>query len=204
MMSAAVQVRNHDPNEDSTVSVGYSYRVQAFLAHCRRMVRIHPGQHEAILERELGVLMTLSFAVPLWSSSSAAQNQPPYTREELEDRRQEIVVRNMDLDDAQKAKFLEVYVPYQERLMRINRAFHDLERKYLNAQNNGTLSNDQAKELLDRGLKRQTERDENLRSYTEKLKSGLSPVKVTRAWQTENKLFSAADWVYTQDVPLAK
>jgi Spy/CpxP family protein refolding chaperone len=151
-----------------------------------------------------GVLMTLSFAVPLWSSSSAAQNQPSYTREELEDRRQEIVVRNMDLDYAQKAKFLEVYVPYQERLMRINRAFHDLERKYLNAQNNGTLSNDQAKELLDRGLKRQTERDENLRSYTEKLKSVLSPVKVTRAWQIENKLFSAADWVYTQDVPLAK
>ncbi len=150
------------------------------------------------------VLMALSFAIPLWCSSSAAQNQPPYTREELEDRRQEIVVRNMDLDDVQKAKFLEVYVPYQERLMRINRTFHDLERKYLNAQNKGTLSNDQAKELLDRGLQRQTERDENLRSYTEKLKSVLSPVKVIRAWQIENKLFSASDWVYTQDVPLAK
>jgi Spy/CpxP family protein refolding chaperone len=150
------------------------------------------------------VLMAFSFAIPLWCSSSAAQNQPPYTREELEDRRQEIVVRNMDLDDVQKAKFLEVYVPYQERLMRINRTFHDLERKYLNAQNKGSLSNDQAKELLDRGLKRQTERDENLRSYTEKLSSVLSPVKVTRAWQIENKLFSASDWVYTQDVPLAK
>jgi len=148
--------------------------------------------------------MTLSLALPLWSSSSAAQNQPPYTREELEDRRQEIVVRNMDLDDAGKAKFLEVYVPYQERLTRINHAFRDLERKYLDDQIKNAISNDQAKELLDRGLKVQAERDENLRRYIEKLKGVLSPVKVIRAWQIENKLLSAAEWVYTQDIPLAK
>jgi hypothetical protein len=79
-----------------------------------------------------------------------------------------------------------------------------LERQYLNALVKGALPNDQAKELLDRGLKEQTEPGENLRSYIEKLKGVLSPIKVVRAWQIENKLLSAADWVYTQDIPLAK
>jgi hypothetical protein len=170
------------------------------LAACALTVKERKVKNEKIF----GILMTLSLAIPLWISSSAAQNQPSFTREELEDRRQEIVVRNMELDDVEKAKFLKVYVPYEERLMRINHAFQDLERKYLNAPIKGALSNDQAKELLDRGLKLQNERGDNLHNYAEKLKSVFAPVKVIRAWQIENKLLSATDWVYTQDIPLAK
>ena len=41
-----------------------------------------------------------------------------FKREEMEDRRQEIVVANMKFtNDEQKTKFLAIYVPYQERLM---------------------------------------------------------------------------------------
>jgi hypothetical protein len=148
-------------------------------------------------------LLILSFVIPLRIAFSADQGQAPYTREDLENHRQEIVVRNMDLNDADKAKFLEIYVPYQEKLMQINRSFHKLQTALLNAQNK-KLSNDQAKQLLAAALKWRTARLENLDNYTSRLKSILSPTKVYRAYQIEDKLFSAAGWVYTQDVPLAE
>ena len=53
----------------------------------------------------------------VWSSVAYAQKLHSFTHEELEDHRQENVVKNMHFaDDVLKSKFLEVYVPYQERL----------------------------------------------------------------------------------------
>ena len=148
-------------------------------------------------------LLILSFVSALRIAFSADQGQALYSREDLENHRQEIVVRNMDLNDRDKAKFLEIYVPYQEKLMQINRSFHELQTTLLNPRNK-KLSNDQAKQLLAAALKWRTARLENLDNYTRRLKSILSPTKVFRAYQIEDKLFSAAGWIYTQDVPLAE
>lgn len=56
-------------------------------------------------------------------SEVAAGTQPQFGREELEDRRQEIVVANMKFsNDEQRSKFLEVYVPYQLKLAKTLKA----------------------------------------------------------------------------------
>jgi hypothetical protein len=94
----------------------------------------------------------------------------------------------MDLKNTDKAKFLEIYVPYQEKLMQINRSFHKLQTTLLNAQNK-KLSSDQAKQLLAAALKWRTARLENLDNYTTRLKSILSPTKVYRACQIETNCF---------------
>jgi hypothetical protein len=116
---------------------GAPYHASCVRLRCAANIHFHPSLvnaeqlrsadrrivHSTAEERKVkttifGILMILSLAIALWISCSAAQNQPSFTREELEDRRQEIVVRNMELDDVEKAKFLKLYVPYEERLLR--------------------------------------------------------------------------------------
>src|SRR5271169_6477774 len=105
------------------------------------------------------VAMTL--AVSMWSSTAFAQTMHSEAHEEREDQRQEDVVRNMHFaDNVSKNRFLEVYVPYQERLFHIDHHFRDLVSEYTNAQANGrVMSGQKARELLDRGLKLQRERN---------------------------------------------
>jgi hypothetical protein len=84
---------------------------------------------------------------------------------EREDHRQEDVGTNMHFaDDVLKNKFIDIYVPYQERLFKIDHAFRDLVSEYLSAQSNGqVISGPAARDMLNRGLKLQKERDENLK-----------------------------------------
>ena len=74
-------------------------------------------------------------------------------REDLENRRQEIVVANMKFsNDEQKTKFLAIYVPYQERLMNNLKQRKKLLDDYQNAQQNGVISDAEATKLLNANL----------------------------------------------------
>ena len=72
---------------------------------------------------------------PVWSSAAYAQKLHSFTHEELEDRRQENVVKNMHFaDDVLKTKFLAVYVRYQERLFHVDHEIRDLTNQYVQAE----------------------------------------------------------------------
>src|SRR5271169_1113763 len=115
----------------------------------------------------LFVAMTL--AVSVWSSTAYAQAMHSEAHEEREDQRQEDVVRNMHFaDDVLKNKFLEVYVPYQEQLFHIDHQFRDLVGEYTKA-NGQIIPGPKARELLNRGLKLQRERDAILNTFIERL-----------------------------------
>ena len=149
------------------------------------------------------VLMTMALAVPMWSATAYAQQLHSEAHEEREDKRQEDVVQNMHFaDDVLKNKFLAIYVPYQERLFKIDHGYRDLIKKYLAGQANGqVLSGPQARELLNRGLKLQHERNENLSSYIEKLESAVPGGVALQAWLVESKLHAASASAYLADVP---
>jgi hypothetical protein len=123
----------------------------------------------------------------LWSPAVYAQ-QPTQAHEEREDRRQEDVVHNMHFaDDVLKNKFLEIYVPYQTRLFKIEHAYRDLVRDYLNAQTNGRIiPGPEARKLLDRGTRLQHERLQNLSSYVNQLWEKLPGGVALQAWILEN------------------
>ena len=147
------------------------------------------------------VAMTL--AVSLWPARAFAQTMHSEAHEEREDRRQEDVVRNMHFaDDVLKNKFLKVYVPYQERLFHIDHQFRDLVSEYVNAQANGQpMSGQKARELLNRGLKLQRERDQNLTTFIDRLMKAVPGGVALQAWLVENKLRAASATAYLNDVP---
>jgi Na+-transporting NADH:ubiquinone oxidoreductase subunit NqrC len=146
-------------------------------------------------------LMTLSLIASVWSSAAYAQKLHSFTHEELEDHRQENIVKNMHFaDDVLKTKFLEAYVPYQERLFHVDHAIRDLTNQYVQADQQ-TLSDKEAAKFLARGLKFQNERNEILHNYIETLKKAVPSSVALRAWEVENKLRAEASALYLQNVP---
>ena len=150
----------------------------------------------------LGFFLAFSLVAPVCSSIANAQ-QPSAMHEEREDRRQEDVVHNMHFaDDVLKNKFLVIYVPYQERLFKIEHGYRDLIQAYQTAQANGRIiPGPEARELLTRGQRLQRERLANLAGYISQLKEKLPGGVALQAWILENKLHAASASYYLRDVP---
>jgi hypothetical protein len=105
-------------------------------------------------------------------------------------------------DDVLKNKFIDIYVPYQERLFKIDHGYRDLVKEYLGGQVNGQiLSGPKARELLNRGLKLQHQRNENLSNYIDELEKKLPGGVALQAWLVESKLHAASASVYLADIP---
>src|SRR5271155_2472868 len=134
------------------------------------------------------LITAVSLAIPLWSATAQAQELHSYAHEEREDHRQEDVVTNMHFaDDVLKNKFIDIYVPYQERLFKIDHGYRDLIKAYLAGQSSGqVLSGPQARELLNRGMMLQRERNENLAAYIGKLEKNLPGGVALQAWLVES------------------
>jgi len=122
-------------------------------------------------------------------SEVAAGTQPQFGREELEDRRQEIVVANMKFsDDQQRSKFLEVYVPYQMKLAKTLKARRHLAEEFQQEQQNGVISGADATKLLNGALSLDRGVELALASYTHQLKGVMPEEQVIRAYQLEKRL----------------
>jgi hypothetical protein len=172
----------------------------------KRALERHIAGEERVMAGNLKNVMfrffvALSLIASVWSSAAYAQKLHSFTHEELEDHRQENVVKNMHFaDDVLKTKFLAVYVPYQERLFHVDHQIRDLTSQYLQA-DQSTLSDKEAKKFLARGLQLQNERNEILHNYIENLRRAVPSSVALRAWEVENKLRAEAAALYTQDIP---
>lgn len=112
-----------------------------------------------------------------------------FGREELENRRQEIVVTNMKFsNDDQKTKFLEIYVPYQEKLMNNLKMRKKLLDEYQQEQQNGVISDRQATKLMNENLKLDRNRVMAESTYLHALKSIMPMEQALRAYQIDERL----------------
>ncbi len=110
-------------------------------------------------------------------------------REELENRRQEIVVTNMKFsNDEQKDKFLVIYVPYQERLMNNLKQRKKLLDDYQNEQQNGVISDTEATKLLNANLTLDRNRVIAESNYLHALRAVMPMEQALRAYQIDERL----------------
>ena len=127
------------------------------------------------------------------------------TREDIENRRQEIVVAAMKFsDDKQKQKFLEVYVPYQEKLMKILKGRAKLIAQYAEEQKNGALPDAEAWKILGQSLDLDEDRLHAEKEYVHQLKDVLPADAILRAYQIETRLDALYLAVIFDTVPLVK
>jgi len=112
-----------------------------------------------------------------------------FKREEMEDRRQEIVVANMKFsNDEQKTKFLALYVPYQEKLMNNLKQRKKLLDDYQNAQQNGVIGDAEATKLLNTNLTLDRNRVMAESTYLHSLKAIMPMEQALRAYQIDERL----------------
>jgi hypothetical protein len=112
-----------------------------------------------------------------------------FGREELENRRQEIVVANMKFtNDDQKNKFLALYIPYQEKLMNNLKARKRLLDQYQQDQQNGVISDSEATKILNENLRLDRNRVEAEATYLHSLKAVMPMEQALRAYEIDERL----------------
>src|SRR5271156_1181804 len=132
---------------------------------------------------------------PVTAPAAAAQAEVQtdvlsgFKREEMEDRRQEIVVANMKFsNDEQKTKSLALYVPYQEKLMNNLKQRKRLLDDYQNAQQNGVIGDAEATKLLNANLLLDRNRVLAESTYLHSLKAIMPMEQALRAYEIDERL----------------
>jgi hypothetical protein len=125
--------------------------------------------------------------------------------QELEKQRQEIVLKSMDFSsDKEKEAFLQVYVPYQKRLIKLDQERAVLIEAYGQSQKVADLKTQAAGDLLRHALQGDRRRVELVGIYLAQLEKVLPIQKVVRAYQIENRLQALMLVNVAKNIPLAK
>jgi hypothetical protein len=113
-----------------------------------------------------------------------------------------VVLKTLNLTDAQVKAFTPLYDQYQAEMKKLFTRNSNLVNRY--ATTYDSMTDADAKKLLDEAFKLRTERTEVLRKCARKLEKVLPATKVLRFVQIENKLTTLLDWQAVQLIPLAK
>ena len=113
-----------------------------------------------------------------------------------------VVLKTMNLTDAQVQVFTPIYDQYQAEMKKLFQRSSDLVNKY--AATYESMTDADAKKLLEEAFKIRIERTETLRKYARKMEKVLPATKVLRFVQIENKLTALLDWQGAQLIPLVK
>jgi hypothetical protein len=113
-----------------------------------------------------------------------------------------VVLKSMQLDDAQMAAFIPVYDAYQKDRKVLAEGTVNLLNSY--AANYDSMTDDAAGKLLKDWMKLEEERHDLVKTYVKKLDKVLPKTKVLRFVQIENKLNTVLSLPAVRAVPLAQ
>jgi hypothetical protein len=123
-------------------------------------------------------------------------------KEKLKADKKLLIAGNMDLTDGEAKQFWSIYEAYQKDLEAINKQLGQTITTYAEAFNNGTISNDTAKKLLNEALSVEEQELKLKRNYADKLGKVLPATKVARYIQMETKIRSLIRFEMAQQIPL--
>lgn len=139
---------------------------------------------------------------------TAAQDKPANNmqvlREKIAADKKLLVAINMDLTEAEAKAFWPVYEAYQKDLHGINQRLGTLIGRYADDDRAGTLTDDKAKKLTEEFLSVQEADAKLMKSYAPRLGKALSPKKVARYLQIENKIRAVIKHELADQIPLVQ
>ena len=113
-----------------------------------------------------------------------------------------LIASNMDLTDKESKDFWPLYEGYQQKLEQLNRHLGGVINDYAKAYNNGFVSEDLAKSLINEALRTEGAEVKMRREYAEELAKVLPATKVARYLQMENKIRAAIKFDLAANIPL--
>jgi Spy/CpxP family protein refolding chaperone len=147
----------------------------------------------------LVVLATLAMHLPAQAQDPA---ETQAIRADLQAERTKLVAGNLQLTEAEAAKFWPLYNEYRGKHSQLGDRTIALIDDF--AANYETLSDEKAKDLLNRQLQLDDDRLKLQRSYVGKFEKVVPPKKVARYYQIERKLDAAVAYEAAQSIPLAR
>ena len=152
-------------------------------------------------------LLALVAAVATFATVLPAQAQSTYDDNQqllaqIQTDKRAVVLKAMNLDDAQMTAFTPIYDEYQASRRDIMERGVDLLNKY--ASNYDSMTDDAAKGLLKDWFKLQKDEDALVEKYSKKMAKAIPPAKVLRFVQIENKLNTILRLPALRGIPLAQ
>ena len=153
-------------------------------------------------------LCAAAMAALLLSPLALAQDQSADNRaillEKVRADKKLLVAANMNLTEQEAAAFWPVYESYQKEWDGMNGQIKDTIKRYADAYNAGTVSDETAKSLLDEVLATEAAELALKKSYLPKFGKVLPAAKVARYYQIENKIRSAIKADLAGGIPLVQ
>ncbi len=153
--------------------------------------------------RMLVLVLAAALAAPALAQDKGTSNMD-ILREKLKADKKLVVAANMGLTDAEAKAFWPIYEAYQADLQKINLRLGNTILAFADAYDKGSVSNDTAKKLLDEAIAIEEAEAKLKRTYVPKLEKAVSPVKVARYIQIENKIRAIIRYEMAAGIPLAK
>jgi hypothetical protein len=151
------------------------------------------------------ILIALAAVASIGAAGHAsAQNTRDDTElliSQIQTDRSAVVLRAMNLSDAEVKKFAPIYDAYQAEMKKVMGRGVDVVNKFAN--NYGTMTDEVAKSLLKDFFKVRDDRVATMKKYAKKMEAALPPTKVVRWVQIENKLNALLDVQAASVIPLS-
>jgi hypothetical protein len=156
----------------------------------------------------LGILtaLTLSTGSTAWAQSSSDLNNFNAAVEEarsiVQTERKMLVIENLTLSDDEAAKFWPLYDKYAAEMKEVGNMRVQVITKYAASYNSNSLTDAEAKKLVEDMLKFQKKTVSVRESYLGKFRKILGDIKTARFYQLENKLDAITNLVLAREIPL--
>lgn len=150
----------------------------------------------------LAGLAAFGATVPSTAQTTNAKDDVQLLISQIQTDKRAIVLRTLDLNDAQVAAFTPIYDAYQAEMKALMERGGAVLDKF--AANFGSMTDEAAKEILKEALKIRDDRNATMRKYAKKLERELPAVKVLQWVQIENKLNTLLDVQAASVIPIAQ
>jgi len=148
-------------------------------------------------------VLAAALVVPVMAQNTATTNME-ILRQKIKADKKLVVAENLKLTDAEGANFWPVYETYQKDLQQINERLATAILRYADAYDNGPVTNEKAKQLLDEYLAIDDAEAKLKGATTPRILAALPAVKAARYIQIENKIRAAVRYELAAAIPLVE
>ena len=148
-------------------------------------------------------VLATALVVPVLAQNASTTNME-ILRQKIKADKKLVVAQNLKLTDAEGAKFWPVYEAYQKDLQQINERLATAILRYADAYDNGPVTNEKAKQLLDEYLAIDDAEAKLKGATTPRILAALPAVKAARYIQIENKIRAAVRYELAAAIPLVE
>ena len=148
-------------------------------------------------------VLATALVVPVLAQNASTNNME-ILRQKIKADKKLVVAENLKLTDAEGANFWPVYEAYQKDLQQINERLATAILRYADAYDNGPVTNEKAKQLLDEYLAIDDAEAKLKGATTPRILAALPAVKAARYIQIENKIRAAVRYELAAAIPLVE